>query len=292
MPNHPYFLDSEITQPRPEEARFHIISAPFEQTVSYGAGTGRGPAAIIEASQQLELFDGFSIPAEEGIFTHPPLACTGSSQEVLEEIRACTAKVADMGRTPVLLGGEHTVTWGALKALKEKYGTFGVVQFDAHADLRDTYEDTPWSHACVMHRALDLGLSLFQIGVRSMSFPEIEVRKKHKVGFLDGYELGTTGLPESLLPEDFPKRIYITFDVDGLDPSVIPGTGTPEPGGMTWYQAMQALEQVVAGREVIGCDVVELAPVAGQHVSEFAAARLTYNLLGIIQRKAKGNGAG
>ena len=184
------------------------------------------------------------------------------------------------------------MTWGALKALKEKYGTFGVVQFDAHADLRDTYEDTPWSHACVMHRALDLGLSLFQIGVRSMSFPEIEVRKKHKVGFLDGYELGTTGLPESLLPEDFPKRIYITFDVDGLDPSVIPGTGTPEPGGMTWYQAMQALEQVVAGREVIGCDVVELAPVAGQHVSEFAAARLTYNLLGIIQRKAKGNGAG
>ena len=286
MSTHPCFLDSEIEQPRPEEALFHIISAPFEQTVSYGGGTGRGPAAIIHASQQLETFDGFSIPAEKGIYTHPPLDCTGSSEEVLEEIRKCTAGVAELGSIPVLLGGEHTVTFGALKALKEKHGSFGVVQFDAHADLRDTYEGSPWSHACVMHRALDLGLALFQIGVRSMSFPETEVRKKHKVGFVDGYEIGTTGLPESLLPDDFPEKIYVTFDVDGLDPSVIPGTGTPEPGGLTWYQAMQALEKIVAGRQVIGCDVVELAPTPGRHVSEFAAARLTYNLLGIIQRKS------
>ncbi|HKK32218.1 MAG TPA: agmatinase [Desulfomicrobiaceae bacterium] len=287
---HPYFLDSEIEQPRPEQALFHIICAPYEQTVSYGEGTGKGPAAIIEASQQLELFDGFSIPADEGIHTHPPLACTGSAEQVLEEIRDCTARVARLGKVPVLLGGEHTVTWGALKALQEIHGTFGVVQFDAHADLRDTYEGTPWSHACVMHRALDLGLSLFQVGVRSMSFPETEVRTRHGVKFVDGYELGTKGLPESLLPRNFPDKIYVTFDVDGLDPSVIPGTGTPEPGGLTWYQAMQALAESVAGRTVIGADVVELAPIAGEHVSDFAAARLVYNLLGMIQRNSKKNG--
>jgi agmatinase len=286
MPTHSYFLDSEIEQPRPEQALFHIICAPYEQTVSYGGGTGTGPAAIIEASQQLELFDGFSIPAEEGIHTHPPLSCSGSPEQVLEEIRSSTYGVAASGGIPVLLGGEHTVTFGALKALQEIHGTFGVVQFDAHADLRDTYEGTPWSHACVMHRALDLGLPLFQIGVRSMSFPEIEVRKRHGVGFVDGYELGTRGVPEALLPENFPDRIYVTFDVDGLDPSVIPGTGTPEPGGLTWYQAMQALQGAIAGRTVLGADVVELAPIRGEHVSDFAAARLTYNLLGIIQRNA------
>lgn len=281
----PHFLASEITPPLPEEALFHIIPAPYEKSVSYGRGTARGPGAILESSQYLELFDGIGIPAEKGIHTCRPIDCEGSANVVLQRISEAVSSVLRLGKIPVLLGGEHTVSAGAFRALKNHCGDFGIIQFDAHADLRDTYEGTPHSHACVMHRALDLHIPMYQIGVRSLSYEEHLLRDQRKIGRRDASTIHADGIPEDILPPDFPDAIYITFDVDAFDPSVMPATGTPEPGGLNWRQTFQALESVMRGRNAIGFDVVELAPIPGIHASEFTMARFIYNLFGIISRQ-------
>lgn len=280
------FLASELEETTADQCLFQVVPAPFEATVSYGGGTADGPAAILDASDQLEVWDGVSDASELGIFTHPTVDCIGDAETVIGRIDNAVTKAAGFG-IPVLLGGEHTVTLGALRALHRQHGTFGVVQFDAHADLRNTYEGSPFSHACVMHRALDLGLPVFGIGVRALCKDEVALRKAKNMAFLDARDLAMSGMPATLLPPDFPEKIYVTFDVDGLDPSVIRATGTPVPGGILWWQAIKLLEMSIAGRTVIGMDVVELAPQEGDHGSNFAAAQLTYNMMGIVQRLAK-----
>ncbi len=279
------FLESELGPEIPDEPLFHIIPALYEKSVSYGTGTDAGPAAILAASQQLELFDGISIPAEHGICTWPPLSCTGSAEEALAEIAATVNDVLLHNTTiPVVLGGEHTVTVGALQAVRQRYDNCGIIQFDAHADLRDTYEGSRYSHACVMRRALEMEFPLYQIGVRSLSHAEELLRQAKDIGRLDGAAIGCAAMPDVILPADFPHDIYLTIDVDVLDPAVIPATGTPEPGGLSWYQMMQALSTVMRGRRVIGFDVVELAPIAGLHAPDYTVARLIYNLFGMISR--------
>jgi agmatinase len=161
----------------------------------------------------------------------------------------------------------------------------GIIQLDAHADLRDSFEGSPYSHACVMRRALEeCGCRLFQFGVRALCREEVDYRTKHRVDHLDGRAIFTTNLADFQLPADFPENIYLTLDVDGLDPSVIGATGTPVPGGPSWYQTLTFLERAVAGRNILGFDVVELAPRAGDHGSDFAAAQLVYSVMGIITR--------
>lgn len=284
----PHFLASEMPQPKPEDALFHIIPAPYEKSVSYGTGTVKGPAAILKSSRQLELFDGISIPAEHGIYTHPAIDCDGEPDEVLTKIANAVAGVLKLEKIPVLLGGEHTVSTGVFWALVKKFKNFGIVQFDAHADLRDTYEGTPHSHACVMHRALDLKIPVFQIGVRSLSREEHLLRKTSDIGYLDAAAIHASGIPARILPPGFPDHIYITFDVDVFDPAVIPATGTPEPGGLGWYQIFEILASIIKKKNVIGFDVVELAPIAGLLAPDFTVARFIYNLFGIIARKMNG----
>ena len=271
------FLESEIPDLPEAECLFHIIPAPYEKTVSYGQGTAKGAEAILEASYQLEAFDGHGCPCEQGIFTH-------EAAQTLKEIEASVSKVWKSGKLPILLGGEHTITYGALKALKEGGEEFGIVQFDAHADLRDTYNGDKFSHACVMRRALELDIPLFQIGVRSLSAEEAKLRQEQGIPHLDGYEIGNEGLPKNILPRGFPKRVYVTFDVDVLDPSIMPSTGTPEPGGLNWFQTFQCLGNIVETKTVIGFDVVELAPIKNLHAPDFLVARLIYNFLGLIER--------
>ncbi|WP_167941009.1 agmatinase [Desulfobaculum xiamenense] len=272
----------------PADCRYHIIPVPYEETVSYGGGTAMGPSAILEASAQLELWDGFSVPARRGVYTQGPVDCTGGPEVVLDRISAAVKTARSHGGMPVVLGGEHTVTLGALRALCEEYGSFGVVQFDAHADLRASYEGSPFSHACVMHRAVaDLGLPLFQLGVRALCEDEVAFRRERSIPHIDAWTIGTSPMPETLLPADFPENIYVTFDVDGLDSTVMPATGTPVPGGLTWYQAQRLLRMAIGGRRVIGFDVVELAPIEGLHACDFAAAQLTYSIMGIIEREGR-----
>ncbi|BCS97370.1 agmatinase [Desulfoluna limicola] len=283
---YPRFLEEELDEIAPEEALFHVIPVPLEQTVSYGGGTGEGPSAILRSSSQLEVFDGVSNPSEHGIWTAPPVETYGALEEVVGRIEEATARSISLGKMPVLLGGEHTVTVGALAACKAAFGEIGIVQIDAHADLRDTYEGSPYSHACVMKRACDMGHTVFQAGIRSLSLPEVAFRKTHPVHHLDARDIAMDGIPETVLPDGFPERIWLTIDVDGLDPSIMPATGTPEPGGLTWYQCQEIIRKAVKGRHVVGFDVVELAPVKGLHFPDFAAARLVYDTMGVITRDA------
>lgn len=279
------FLSSEVP-PRPaDQARFHVIPVPYEATVSYAGGTANGPEAILDASDQLELYDGTSYPGENGIFTQRPVDCSGAPEQVMENVRKAVLAALDAGAMPVVLGGEHSLTYGEMAALKERYGRFGVVQFDAHADLRDSYEGSKWSHASVMRRAVkDLDLPLVQLGNRIYCREELEARKEHGVVSWDAPYLCRHGIPDNLVPEDFPRNIFITFDVDGLDPSIMPETGTPVPGGLDWYMALDLAARAMQGRRVLGFDVVELAPREGHIVSDFAAASLTYALMGLAAR--------
>jgi agmatinase len=280
------FLVLDTEPATPERSRYEIIPVPFEQSVSYGHGTAGGPAALLDASTHVEGFDGVDVPAEAGIYTGPEVVCEGRGVDaVLADVAARVFGAVEQGRMPVILGGEHTVTLGAVRALHGRGQRFGVVQFDAHADLRDRYEGNPLSHGSVMRRVVDLGVPLFQAGIRSISAVEAGFRRERRIPHLDATAVG---IPDSggMLPSGFPEDIYITFDVDALDPSIMPGTGTPEPGGLSWYDAVRGIADVVRGRRVVGFDVVELAPIAGANVSEFVAAKLVYTIMGLINRTA------
>jgi agmatinase len=266
----------------PDQALFHVIPVPYEKTVTYGTGTRKGPAAILEASQQLELYDGKGIPAEKGIYTDTVHLCGGEEDAVLDALAVRVERILKKKKIPLVLGGEHTITTGVLKGAARLPGSIGVIQFDAHADLRDRYEGSRYNHACAMRRVLEMGHRLFQIGTRSLSMEEAVYRKKRGIGTLDARDIAKSGIPETILPENFPDRLYLTIDVDCMDPSLMPATGTPEPGGMTWYQMMEALSSVCRQRTVIGFDVVELAPITGFHAPDYTIARLVYQMMGLI----------
>ncbi|MGB1239440.1 MAG: agmatinase [Pseudomonadales bacterium] len=281
----PIFLGSEIEQPAPQEAAFHVLPVPFESTVSYGGGTAQGPATILDASWQLETWDGKSNPSELGIYTCPSVECSAEPAQVIENIAQATCNIVKQGAMPVILGGEHTVTYGVAKGLRAAgYDDFGIVQIDAHADLRHAYEGDFLSHASVMKRAVDMGIPLYQLGIRAYCEEEIEVRKAHGVYYRDADDLVPNNVQSIELPEDFPQKVFFTLDIDGMDPSVFPSTGTPVPGGLGWYQTLNLFESVVKQREVIGFDVTEFAPIEGFHAYDFAASLLTYKMMGIIQR--------
>jgi len=281
------FLASEFPPSAPESAFFHIIPCPYEASVSYGKGTSKGPTAILEASQQLEAFDGKSCPGSKGIFTHQILDCNISPDLALQKVEQATNVALKYKAMPILLGGEHTISFGALSALSKEFGHFGIVHFDAHADLRGQYEGTKYSHACVLNRAIsELGLELMQIGVRDLCLEEVQFRKKHNILHYDAAALAENGLPLRPLPPDFPQLIYISFDVDALDPSIMPATGTPVPGGLLWYDTLKLLERCVQGRTVLGFDMVEFAPIPNLHFADYSVAKLIYLMLGIISREA------
>lgn len=281
----PRFLETEVPLLAPEQARFHVLPVPYEKTVSYGGGTANGPDAILAASGQLERWDGHSDPGAEGIYTWPSIDCSGAPDSVIGSIAAAVAQILRLGKLPVVLGGEHTVTWGVIRGYLDA-GTrdFGVVQIDAHADLRDRYEDDPLSHASVMRRIVEADVPLFQLGNRAYCEEERDARKTHGVHFLDAEALVPRGIDSIELPADFPPDVFFTVDVDGIDPSVLPATGTPVPGGLTWYQTLALFESVARQRRIIGFDVMEFAPIPGFHAFDFAAALLTYKLMGIVQR--------
>lgn len=283
---HLHFHGDDVEPSPSDKAGFHVIPVPLERSVSYGGGTAEGPAAILAASAQLELYDGVSVPADAGIYTAPPVDCSGAVDEVLQRVGRMTGAARSAGAIPIVLGGEHTVTVGAVRGVREAGETFGVVQFDAHADLRETYEGDPLSHACAARRLVDDGLPLFQLGVRALSPGEVTFRQERDIPYCDARELVTEGFTRPLLPDAFPERVYVTFDVDAFDPSLMPATGTPEPGGLDWYLALDLLETVIGERQVVGFDVVELAPIPHLHHCAFTAARLVYNVMGFLDRGA------
>ncbi|WP_396587946.1 agmatinase [Bermanella sp. R86510] len=289
MPN-PIFLQSEIEQSPLEQAGFAVLPVPYEKTVSYGGGTRMGPSAIIEASEQLETWDGKSNPSLLGIHTCETVDCQVDPDQVIENIALATKAILQAGSMPVVLGGEHTVTYGVIKGyLDAGIRDFGVVQVDAHADLREAYEGDKLSHASVMKRVIDEGIPLYQLGIRAYCEEEMAIREKHGVLYQDGDELVPNNIQSITLPDDFPKNVFFTLDIDGMDPSVFPSTGTPVPGGLSWYQTLNLFESVAKQRNIIGFDVMEFAPIEGFHAYDFSAALLTYKLMGIVQRAKQSN---
>lgn len=279
-----HFHSSEFPQATAEDAVFHIIPMPLEQTVSYGGGTVLGPEAILQASYQLEAFDGTSYPGELGIHTTDAIDCSGDPESCFANLQAACTASYQAEKIPVTLGGEHSLTIAPVRALHAIRQDFGVVQIDAHADLRDSYEGDPNSHACVMRRIHELDIPIFQVGIRNLCKEEIDYRAAKHIGHLDARRIHRNGFPADLLPADFPKNIYLTFDVDGLDSSLMPATGTPEPGGLTWWQALDACEAFAKNRKILGLDVVELAPRPELHSCSYTAAKLAYALMGIAAR--------
>ncbi len=283
---YPDFLGSEITASTLQEAYFSVIPVPYEATVSYGGGTDQGPSAILDASWQLEQWDGKSKPCDLGIHTAATVDCNASPEAVMKQIASRVSDAIKNKAMPVILGGEHAVTGGVIQGLLDAGVTdFGVVQIDAHADLREAYEGNPLSHASVMHRVVEKGIPLYQLGVRAYCEEEIAVREKYGVHYRDADDIAAHHIQSIELPADFPSKVFFTLDIDGLDPSVFPATGTPVPGGLGWYQSLNLFESVAKQRQIIGFDVVEVAPIAGFHAYDFAAAHLVYQLMGIIQRE-------
>lgn len=288
------FLASEYPPTPADSAGFYIIPCPFERSVSYGKGTRNGPDAILLASQELEALESGMAPGKAGIYTMPPVNTDGPTEAVLLRIEAAVEKALENRAIPVLLGGEHTVALGAIRAFAveaQKSGhPFGIVQFDAHADLRDSYKGDKYSHASVMRRVIDeMEIPLVQIAVRDISPEEVEVRTLHNITHYDAYFLARVGLPAAPLPENFPTNIYISFDVDAFDSSLMPATGTPSPGGLNWRETQFILEACVKNHRVIGLDVVELAPIENLHHASFTAAKLVHLLMGLAHesRSAK-----
>lgn len=282
---YPIFLGSEIQQPNPEDAFFHVIPVPYEESVSYGGGTSQGPSSILKASWQLEVWDGKSMPCDLGIYTHPPVDMAGDAAAIVDRIAVATKLALDLGKMPVALGGEHTVTYGVIKGyLDAGIKDFGVVQIDAHADLREAYEGNPYSHASCMKRVVDEGIPLYQLGIRAFCPEEIAIREKHGVHYLDADQLVPNNIQSFELPADFPEKVFFTVDIDGLDPTVFPSTGTPVPGGLGWYQTLNLFESVAKQRQIIGFDLMEHAPIEGFHAYDFAASMLVYKLMGIVER--------
>ncbi|MBU0729528.1 MAG: agmatinase [Proteobacteria bacterium] len=265
--------------------RVSLISAPLASSVSWGKGTDRGPGAIIDASKALEVFDD-ELKVETfraGIETLPPLQLAGlSAAEALKIIEESVDTALLQDRLPVVLGGEHTVTLPAVRACARQYPDLQVIQFDAHLDLRDSYQGNPLSHACVMRRIDDLGLRFLQVGIRSFSREEWD--------FISGKGLQPYFMERIHNEEDWMERfcselaenIYITFDVDALDPSIMPATGTPEPDGLTWAQTTRLLRKIIRTGKVVGLDFVEFSPIADNPSASFTVAKLIYRTLGYI----------
>ena len=278
------FLGEELSAAEndPDKSLFEVMCCGLEKTVSYGSGTAAGPAAIIAASHQLErLIDGGE-PCRHGLFTHPEIDTSGPIEQVLDSLRRCISGCVSRGHIPVILGGEHSLTYGAVMGMKDSLGApFGILQIDAHADLRAAYQGQPHSHASVMHLCAEAGIPVYQLGVRALCTEEAEARTRYGIGYRDAGELVRRQISQITLPAEFPEQIYISFDLDGLDPSVLPATGTPVPGGLGFYQALDLVSTACAGRRIAGLDVVELAPSPAHPASDFAAALITYHLIAL-----------
>jgi agmatinase len=271
-------------------ARAVILPIPYEATTTYRRGTENGPQAILDASQQVEYYDDDHDREmwTVGLYTHPAIADTRNQQPVSsEQMLAATQEtvfrlIAD-GKFVIALGGEHSITAGIVQAYRQAYPNepFTVVQIDAHGDLRHEYEGSIHNHACVMRRIVDMGLPTVQVGIRSICKEEADLIREKQLTVIRAREIALQpDWMERALAGIRTSKVFLTIDLDGIDPTLIPGVGTPEPGGLNWFALLTFLERVFASHDVIGCDVMELAPVVDSVVSEFTAAKLVYKLVG------------
>jgi agmatinase len=283
------FLGSEA-QTAYTEAKTVILPIPYEKTTTYRQGCQHGPLAILEASDQLEAYDEeleVQICLKTGIYTQEAIADTTkapslTAEAMLQITTETVGKLIADGKFVIALGGEHSITEGVVKAYRlAENEPFTVIQIDAHGDMRHEYEGSIYNHACVMRRVLDMGLPTLPVGIRSICQEEATLIKERQIPVIWARDIyDHSDWVEKAIAKITTEKVFITIDLDGIDPSLIPGVGTPEPGGLNWYELTRFLKTVFTKYQVIGCDVMELAPQQDSVVSEFTAAKLVYKLIG------------
>ncbi len=273
-----------------DESKIVILPIPYEKTTTYRQGCQHGPTAIIEASDQLEAYDNelkIVTCLATGIYTTDAIADTSlnpsiSPEEMLQTTNKTVAKLITDDKFVIALGGEHSITAGVVKAYQQIMSEpFTVIQIDAHGDMRDSYEGSIYNHACVMRRILDMGLPTLPVGIRSICLEEAQLIAQKNIPVVWARDIYyQSDWIDTAISRISTKKVFITIDLDGIDPSLMPGVGTPEPGGLNWYQLTRFLKQIFMSYQVIGCDVMELAPVKDSVISQFTAAKLVYKLVG------------
>lgn len=261
-----------------KESAILLQAITFDGTSTYGKGADKGFEAFIDATENMELFDieTRSEVYKKGIHILPIIDEETSAETMFETSYQRAKEMLETGKFPTFFGGEHSVSIGPIKAVYEKYNKLTVLHFDAHADLRNEYLGTPYNHACALHDA-SKHTNLIQFGIRSMDISELQYMNEEKVFF--AHQMHENNLWQDKAFSMITEDVYITIDLDAFDPSILPGTGTPEPGGLGYYQVLNFLKKVFKEKNVVGFDIVELAPVEGSKVSEFFASKLYYKLL-------------
>ncbi len=264
-----------------KKARAAIIPVPYEGTVTYGKGASKGPEAIIDASKNMETYDEElnKVICEIGISTLKPVKIEKMPEMVINNLYKEIKKTIEDRKFPVVLGGEHSISFGAVKAFKDKYPDLTVLQLDAHADLRDEYEGSKYSHACVMRRVLEVCPAV-QVGIRSLSDEEAEFIKQKNIRIFYAKDIYFNSNWFDDVINRLSNNVYVTFDIDCLDPSLVPSTGTPEPGGLLWYPIIKFLRRLAQKKNIVGFDLVELSPIKDMSAPDFLAAKLIYKMIG------------
>ncbi len=271
-------------------ARVACLPVPFDRTTSYVKGTAKAPKAILEASAQVELYDEEleSETCDIGIATLPAVKVgAGSIENVLDRISASVSRIIRDGKLPVIIGGEHSITPPAVRAAAKIYPDLTVLQFDAHADLRSEYGGTKWSHASAMARCLEICPAV-QVGIRNLSKDEAIRVSREKLPVFFAHKIHEDkGWMKKALAAIKTKNVYVTVDVDAFDQSIMPDTGTPEPGGLSWYDVVGLLREVAMRKNIVAFDFVELCPQKGHHASDFMVAKLIYKSIGYWAKARK-----
>jgi agmatinase len=286
------FIGSE-TQSTYDQAKVVILPIPYEKTTTYRQGCQDGPEAIITASEQLEAYDlefEQEVCQQIGIFTTEAIANTKVNpalepEAMMEIVSSRVSELITDGKFVIALGGEHSITAAIVTAYQQQLSQpFTVIQIDAHGDMRHSYEGSIYNHACVMRRVLDMGLPTLPVGIRSICLEEANLIKQQQIPVVWARNIYQNfDWIEEAIALITTEKVFITIDLDGLDPSSIPGVGTPEPGGLNWYELIKFMRAVFTRHEVIGCDIMELAPTKDSVASEFTAAKLAYKLIAYSQ---------
>jgi agmatinase len=265
-----------------DRARAVILPVPFDRTTTYGPGTRNGPREIILASTHMELWDeelGTDVSASAGIFTLPEMELPfGEMAPVMDELRRVAGEILAQDKFLVTLGGEHSITPPIVAAAAARHPGLSVLQIDAHADLRDEFMGTRFNHACAMRRTLEYA-PVTQVGIRSLSTEEAEAIEGLQTRIFYDFDMRRDPGWIDRVVEGLADPVYVTIDADGLDPAIIPAVGTPEPGGLSWYEALALLRAVFSRRTVVACDLVELCPLPGLMAPNFLCAKLVYKML-------------
>lgn len=270
-----------------ENSKVIIVPCPYEATTSYGKGTKNGPKAVLEASQQVELFDEelWAEPHTIGIHTHSEVKMspvTRKTEKPFQELYDAISPLVETSKFPIIIGGEHSLTLGAVRACADKYPNLSILQIDAHGDLRASYEGNPYSHASVsyhLYQALPQPL-ITNVGVRNISKEEIAwlESEEPRINIFWARHQDRWNFHE--IVNTLSDNVYLTIDVDGLDSSIMPSTGTPEPGGMNWYHLTELIKVLCIRKNVVAADIVELSPIPNLHAPDFLVAKLLYKMVG------------